>query len=340
MVDTMDNIDNLSFELDTHTPLSLLGSCPAYVQSPLDWVTSDKKNFWVKDETARMGLGSFKALGGVYGVAQLLSNIHNIDLSNITLPIEQAKDTTFVCASAGNHGLAVASGAKLFGARSRIYLSHNVPEDFAARLRHKNAEVVRVDGDYEFSVAEAIADAERTGAVHLADGSWHGYTEPPRLVMEGYTAMTVECANEFSKKGEWPTHVFLQAGVGGLAASVTYVIRKLWDIQPEIIIVEPTEAPCLKASIEAGKMISVEGAVSNMGRLDCKTPSLLAYEILSSLADRFVLVSDTQADQAVEYASKLGYSTTPSGVAGLAALLAESSDCPAPFVILSECGIS
>ena len=243
---------------------------------------------------------------------------------------------TFVCASAGNHGLAVAAGAKLFGASSRIHLAATVPEDFANRLREKNAEVVRSGEDYEASIQAAILDADTNGAVHLADGSWPGYIEPPRLVMEGYTVLAEELRHNFEMSNDWPSHVYLQAGVGGFAGAIAYMIRKNWSVQPKIIVVEPEAAPCLKHSVHRGKILTVDGPVSEMGRLDCKTPSLLAFDILSSAADEYVLISEDQAEDAVQAAKKLNYNTSPSGAAGLAAFLASSEPNPAPLIIITE----
>ncbi|MEX3007965.1 diaminopropionate ammonia-lyase [Hoeflea sp. TYP-13] len=325
--------------LDPRKPAALLEACPAYQPSPLDVVDLNGQRILVKDETARMGLGAFKALGGVYAVAQLISGAVGRNLSadefQSTAVRNAAKAMTFVCASAGNHGMAVAAGATLFGAKARIHLADTVPEDFARRLRAKGAEVVRSGASYEDSIAAAIKDAENTGAIHLADGSWPGYTEPPRLVMEGYTVLAEELRRTFEKTGNWPSHVYLQAGVGGLAAAIASMIRRNWAVQPEIIVVEPDAAPCLGESVRAGRMTTVEGPVSNMGRLDCKAPSMLAFDILRQTADHFVTVSDEAAADAVSVASDLGYHSTPSGVAGLAALLA---DVPRdrPLIIFSE----
>jgi diaminopropionate ammonia-lyase len=107
------------------------------------------------------------------------------------------------------------------------------PKPSWRRLSAKGAEVVRSGAVYEDSIAAAIADAEATGAIHLADGSWPGYTEPPRLVMEGYTVMAEETARDL-RSGEmaWPSHVYLQAGVGGMAAAVAAMIRSNWAVQP------------------------------------------------------------------------------------------------------------
>ena len=240
---------------------------------------------------------------------------------------------TFVCASAGNHGLSVAAGARLFGARARIHLSQTVPESFSERLRRKGAEVIRSGADYAESVAAAAVDAAASGAIHLPDGSWPGMTEGPRLVMEGYTVI----ANELSWQlnGERPTHVLLQAGVGGIAAAMAQAIRRDWPVQPEIVIVEPEAAPCLGASIAAGRLVAVEGPASSMGRLDCKEASLLAFEILRDADCRFVTVSDGQAEAAAAVMAAAGLPTTPSGAAGVAALKFVPADA-LPLVLLTE----
>ncbi len=324
---------------DPARPLAMLAACPAYAASPLVEAAWQKHPVWVKDETARMGLGAFKALGGVYAVARVVAELVG-DVAPEAMQTPEvaavAQDIVFVCASAGNHGMSVAAGARLFGARARIYLAETVPEGFAARLAAKGAEVVREGADYEESVGAAIADADRTGAIHIADGSWEGYTHLPRLIMEGYTVIAEECRDTFRARGRWPDRVYLQAGVGGLAAAMAERIRADWDVQPEIVVVEPEAAPCLKASVAAGRIVTVEGPVSEMGRLDCKTASLLAYEVLRECADRFVAVSEDEAAEAVAAARDMGFGTTPSGAAGLAALMGEVQGANAPMVILSE----
>lgn len=322
------------------SPAAMLALCPAYAETSLeDWVLRDR-NLLIKNETTRMGLGSFKALGGIYAVARLLENATGIALrqpDDLGRMRTAAQGQVFICASAGNHGLAVATGATLFGATARIVLSDTVPEGFADRLRARGAEVLRRGATYEDSIAAAIALAEESGATHLADGSWPGYTEAPGYVMQGYTVMAQEMQKRFAASGLWPSHVYLQAGVGGLAAAVAGEIRANWTIQPEIIVVEPDAAPCLARSHDVGRMVTVEGPVSSMGRLDCKTPSLLAFDILKDAADRYVTVTDAEAEAAADLLTGEGLATTPSGAAGLAALLAEPADPDArPLVIISE----
>lgn len=323
-------------------PLKLLAQCPVYQATPLtenhqiaDQINVDK--VYIKDESRRMRLGSFKALGGAFAVAQMISDAaKSSDFASEVIKSTAAR-MTFATASAGNHGLSVAAGARIFGARAVIFLSSTVPEGFADRIRALDAQVVRVEGSYEDSVAEAIRQASSNGWFLLADGSWEGYTERPALVMEGYTVLAEECRTEFAQTGSWPTHVFLQAGVGGLAAAVAAHIRDYWEQQPTIIVVEPDAAPCLMESAKHQSLTHITGPLSNMGRLDCKDASLIAFNSLIKDADLFVTLTDGEALAATEYLSGLGIKTTPSGGAPVATLqgmdLAPHSRC---LVLITE----
>lgn len=326
------------YTLNPDLPAAMLKACPAYARSPLTKHDLNGQPYWVKDETGRMGLGAFKAVGGVYAVAQLILQAIGSDDPNALMTEAGrtiAADMEFICASAGNHGMAVARGAQIFGAKSRVHLSATVPEQFAGRLQAVGATVVRSGDDYEESVELAIAEADARGGIHLADGAWEGYIEPPRLVMEGYTIIAEEMRQEFEKSGDWPSHVFLQAGVGGLAGAVALMIRERWAVQPKIIVAEPTAAPCIKESVAAGKLVTAKGPVSDMGRLDCKNASLIAFEILRHAADDFQLVSEEEGAAAVLLAAQMGYNSTASGCAGLS-VAARYGAMDNPLVILSE----
>lgn len=267
-----------------------------------------------------MGLGSFKALGGAYAVA-CLKEQKGPDA-----------DLLVVCASAGNHGLSVAAGARHFGGQAVIVLSESVPSDFENRLLAQKAEVIRSGATYEESMEAAERLARDRGGVLLADSSWEGYREIPWLVMEGYTVISHELAAQFGDLGEWPDEVFLQAGVGGLAGALTAHIRRTWDAQPRIWVVEPQSAACLKASMELGRPARVEGPSSSMGRLDCKEASHLAFEILSEGADRFVTVTDQEAEEVAH-----SFGSTSSAAAGLAgALEAQLSSKARVLCLLTE----
>lgn len=296
--------------VDAKAPLALLQRCPHSGQTPLlraDDIAAHTSVAAVhlKDERSRMGLGSFKALGAAYVIAR-------------DAEAGMARGQTYLTASAGNHGLSLAAGAAAFGAHAVIYIADTVPESFAERLRSMGARVVRSGADYEASMAAAMTAAARDGAKLLSDSSWAGYVDRPFRVMEGYLALMAEV---FDQIDEPPTHLFLQAGVGGLAGAAAAAARVAWDDQTRIIVVEPEAAPALIASIEAGKPVETTGPVSAMGRLDCKVPSLIALKGLARDADDFVTLTEEEGDNGAEQAGGFGYKTTPSGAAGLSALL-------------------
>lgn len=335
-----------AFNPNIEDPKTLLKACPVYKPSPIQLINhSVNIRVFVKDETGRMNMGSFKALGGVYAVAKLIEQLWEKSAGQKLFPddyqtpsvLKFASNITFVCASAGNHGLAVAAGARIFGANARIHLSSEVPNSFIERLRSEKADIVSSGTTYEESVKAATADADSTEAILLADGSWPGYIKPPSLVMEGYTVIAEELRESFEIHNNWPTHVFLQAGVGGLAGAITFMIRKNWKIQPIIIIVEPDAAPCLLESAKAGRPVQVSGPASSMGRLDCKEPSIIAYEILMKSDVEYITISDEEAAVAVDELAADGFTTTPSGAAGYAGLNKFNLPLDAnPLIIISE----
>ena len=159
---------------------------------------------WLKDERGRMGLGSFKALGAAYVIA--------CDAGDAADPGTALEGVTYVTASAGNHGMSVAAGARVFGARAVVYIAETVPESFADRLCGKGAEVVREGAVYEDGMAAAAEAARDKGWRLLSDSSWPGYMAPPHRLMEGYLVLMDEAAEAMP---DAPTHILLQAGVGG-----------------------------------------------------------------------------------------------------------------------------
>ena len=292
----------------------LLGLCPARDTTPLTDATDLARQagvaaIWVKDERTRMNLGSFKALGAAYVIARQAADI-SPKPDQTTL-----KGRTYVTASAGNHGLSVAAGARVFGADAVVYIAETVPEGFAERLRAQGARVVREGADYAASMAAASGAATANGWTLLSDSSWPGYTELPLTLMEGYLQMAAEAADQCP---DTPTHIMLQAGVGGLAGAVAAYARHVWGNEPVITVVEPDAAPALQASITAGRAVTAPGPDSIMGRLDCKEPSLIALNGLARDADHFATLSDAEVAAMLPVMADAGLATTASGGAGLA----------------------
>lgn len=297
--------------IDADRPTALLTRCPAASVTPLEVApmlarAAGVGAVHVKDERNRMGLGSFKALGAAYVIARDAEAGH-------------ATGRTYVTASAGNHGLSVAAGAQAFGARAVVFLAETVPESFADRLRGFGAEVTRHGAIYEEAMAGAAQAATDRGWALLSDSSWPGYFDRPRTLMEGYLVLMREAVDQMPVP---PTHIFLQAGVGGLAAACAAHARQSWGSTPRIVIVEPEAAPAVFRSVEAGRPQVTEGPESAMGRLDCKEPSLIALNGLARDADDFLLITEDEGAAGSAACAEAGFPTTPSGGAGLAGLLA------------------
>lgn len=312
-------------------PLSLLARCPVAGVTPLVDAPELAEQAGVgavhiKDERGRMGLGSFKALGAAYVIAR-------------DAETGDARDRTYVTASAGNHGMSVAAGARAFSAKAVVYIAETVPDAFAARLAAEGADVRREGAIYEDSMAAAARAAEENGWALLSDSSWKGYVERPHTLMEGYLVLMEEAVRQMP---EAPTHILLQAGVGGLAAAAAAYAREAWGDAPRIVVVEPEAAPAICASIEAGAPVVTEGPSSAMGRLDCKEASLVALKGLAQDANDFMTITEEEGARGAAAAEAAGLASTPSGAAGLAGLLAADrksiglTDTSRVLLILSE----
>ena len=298
---------------------ALLKQCPAAGETPLVETSglAPVEALWVKDERGRMNLGSFKALGAAYVIA-----CDAVDAAGESPGATALTGRTYTTASAGNHGMSVAAGARVFGANAVIYIADTVPESFAQRLQDHGAQVVREGVDYAASMAAAHAAAETNGWTLLSDSSWEGYTDIPLLLMEGYLQMADEAINQCPSV---PTHVFLQAGVGGLAGAVAALVRKRWGSSPVIVVVEPEAAPALMNSVSEGRAVFANGPDSIMGRLDCKEPSLIALNGLARDADFFLTISDSDVVGCLPAIARAGIATTASGGAGIAAAMSEEA---------------
>jgi diaminopropionate ammonia-lyase len=207
---------------------------------------------------------------------------------------EMAKAMTFACATDGNHGRSVAQGAELVGARSVISVHAGVSDERIAAIARFGAQMIRVAGTYDDSVREAARVAEQRGWTILSDTSWPGYERIPGLVMQGYTAIVREALRELDAP---PTHVFVQAGVGGVAAAVAaHFAVVLGERRPVFVVVEPARAACLYESAKARRPVRIEhGEPTVMAMLECYEPSLVAWRILTRAADAFMTVDEGEA---------------------------------------------
>jgi diaminopropionate ammonia-lyase len=294
-----------------------------------------------KDESTRFGLGSFKALGGAYAVyCYLVRQLEKADIAappsvSALMTGEHApalSKLTVACATDGNHGRSVAWGAKMFGCNCVIFIHANVGHAREAAIAAYGARVVRVDGNYDDSVARAAEEAHSHGWQVISDTSYPGYAQVPREVMSGYTVMVEEILAALSD-GRPPSHVFVQGGVGGLAAAVcAHFWWRFGCERPRFIIVEPENAACLHASALAGKPVHIDGDLDTvMAGLSCGEPSMIAWPLLDAGTDFFMVLDDQAALGCMRRLAAGEGGDAPvvageSAVAGVAAMLAIRND--------------
>ena len=237
----------------------------------------------LKDESNRFGLNAFKILGVLYTFHRIMES----HASNET-PI-------VVCASAGNHGRAVAWAAREFGFAARVYLPVGTAPARVDAIAGEGADVVVTDVGYEGSIQRVVRDAKREGWLIISDTSWQGYDEIPRWIMAGYTWMMVEAQAQWSPS-PGPDVVIVQGGVGGLVcAGASWFAQRLGTSRPFFIAAEPTVAPCLLESARSGRPTVVTEHDTMMACLKCAEISPIIWPVLADAVDAVVTIDDERA---------------------------------------------
>ena len=273
----------------------------------------------VKDETSRFGLPAFKSVGVEFAVDALG---RRGELTGVS---------TLVCASAGNHGRAVARAARTAGLAATIFLDAGVVPARVAAIASEGATVVRVAGSYDDAVREAAAHAAATGGLVVSDTSWPGYERIPFDIMLGYTRLMDEAESDWGS--EPPDLLVIQAGVGGLLAAVaSWSAWHFGEARPRLVAVEPALAACVQASARAGRPDAVAGPLTTvMAGLRCGEVSPLAFTAIAPLVDVYLAVDDDWTRASMRRLARPVGSDPPlavgaSGAAGVAALLALHED--------------
>lgn len=259
---------------------------------------------YVKNEACRLHMNSFKVMGGSYAVYRLVKRLlgrEDEDISFEYLTSEECHEklgnAVFCSATDGNHGRGLAWACQKLNLPCKIYVHSETSQPRIDAIKKFGAEVTVVDGNYDDAVRQAASDAQANGWYVVSDTSWPGYEEIPTWIMQGYTSILLEAQEQFAGMGiVKPSHVFVQAGVGALAASVVGFYSALFPNDPPIfVVVEPDKAACVYESIAAGdgKCHSVKGDLATiMAGLACGDPSPIAFDILRDNADIFIQVPD------------------------------------------------
>lgn len=280
-------------------------SLPKYAPTPLVKLSRlasrlGIKELLIKDESHRFDLNAFKVLGASYAIAKYLGEITGLKDDELTyskLIAEKSsyQHVVFVTATDGNHGRAVAWSAQLFGCNSVVYMPKGSSQIRLEAIRKYGAEASITTMNFDDSVIHANKKAQDEGWILLQDTSWEGYEKVPLNIMQGYSTLITEYLNQ--EKEIWPTHVFVQAGVGSLAAAIlAHLCNLSGRPTPKFIVVEPRGAPCLFESKRRNKLFRVKGDLPTiMAGLACGEPSHIGWEILKTAASAFLMCSDDVA---------------------------------------------
>lgn len=332
----------------THAFHTLL---PGYTPSPLVEIPSLARDLGVgrvlvKDESSRLGLPAFKALGASWAMHQILTGAGTgtgrpapgtskapagpggpAGLAALRGLAAARPGLVFVTATDGNHGRAVARMARLVGALARIFLPSVATSEVMAAIAAEGADVTREAGTYDDTVAAAARWAmARPGAVLVQDTAWPGYEQIPAWVVAGYSTLFGEIDDQLRQAGAGPAGlVAIPVGVGSLAHAAVTHYRGREDVQPAararptaLLAVEPDTAACALASLRAGQPVPVPTADTIMAGLNCGTLSSIAWPYLAAGLDAAVAVTDGMARRAMRDLAAGGISSGPSGAASLA----------------------
>jgi diaminopropionate ammonia-lyase len=291
---------------------------------------------WVKDESVRSPLSSFKALGAPIALIRLILRLmpeKGFDPKGLIKGQykEHLRHFTVISATDGNHGRALAAAALSVRCGCVIVLHANVSLERETAIAAYGARIVRVEGNYDESVSHTARLAEDNGWSVVSDTSYDGYEDVPRDVMQGYGTIAEEVIEQTSNHTDAScpfTHVFMQGGVGGMAAGIaSYLWEYYQEDRPILVMVEPHQADCLFQSAVQGHAAKATGTVDSvMAGLACGETSPLAWRFLQPGIDFFMTISDEDAVFAMRLLAKGSPQDVPlvageSGVAGLAGLM-------------------
>ncbi|MET7482273.1 diaminopropionate ammonia-lyase [Streptomyces sp. NPDC005538] len=266
---------------------------------------------FVKDESSRLGLPAFKALGASWAIHRILER-RTADDDPMLL----------ITATDGNHGRAVARMARLFGQRAQVFVPRGVHPAAVTAIEHEGADVVLVPGSYDEAVRRAAGAARRgSDSVLVQDTAWTGYERIPGWIVEGYSTLFAEIDEQLGAlDAVAPGLVVVPAGVGSLAQAAVahYRGRRIGSAPAALMSVEPDTAACVLASLGRREPVNVPTGTTTMAGLNCGTVSSLAWPYLREGLDAAVAVTDADSASAARDLAAAGVSSGPCGAASLA----------------------
>jgi diaminopropionate ammonia-lyase len=287
-------------------------SLPGYSSTPLVKLSAlaeylGVEDISIKDESKRFGLNAFKVLGASYAMARAIKfelklDVKEFTFKEIVLHSSKISQLTFVTATDGNHGRAVAWAASKFGCKAVIFMPKGSSEARLQAIQLLGAKASILDGNFDEAVIFAEKTAKENNWVLIQDTSWLEYKDIPMYVMQGYFTLLTEVMSQTKDTGF--THVFVQAGVGSFAAAMlAFLCTVFKKPEPVFVLVEASGAPCYYKSMKIGdgNPHIVHGDLKTiMAGLSCGKPSQIGWEILKAGADAFVACSDEIAKKGMQ----------------------------------------
>ncbi|KAK0392793.1 hypothetical protein NLU13_2288 [Sarocladium strictum] len=277
---------------------------------------------YLKDESSRLSLPSFKILGASWGVFRAISREHGIPLDaglQDAREAVQGRGVTLFAATDGNHGRAVARMGSLLGVAVEIHVPCCMHKDTIDFIESEGATVVKSAGGYEAAIQSALQRSrEQPGGILIQDTAFEGYEDIPGWIVEGYSTMLRELDDQIGSR-----HVDLvitPVGVGSFAQAVVSHFKSASHPTASILTVEPDTAACLWKSLRNEQPVLVETTPTNMAGMDCGAVSSIAWPLLKYGVDASLTVSDHEAHEAVQRLVSLGVEAGPCGASPLAAL--------------------
>ena len=282
-------------------------SFPQYSSTPLQPLPNLAKalgvgGIYVKDESYRFGLNSFKALGSTFALASFIAQqvkrpVWELDYKTLTSK-EVKKDLgdfTFFATTDGNHGRAVAWSATQIGQKSVIYMPKGSPKVKLENIRREGAEAHITEVNYDDTIRFTATLAEKTPkGVIVQDTAWQGYEDIPGWIMQGYAVMALEACEQLADLKVKPTHMLIQAGVGAFAGSAQGLVANMYGSEcPVTFVVEPTVADCHYRSVIKKEIVNVGGDMDTiMAGLACGEPNIISWDILKNFSSYFIAMED------------------------------------------------
>ncbi|MCB1529545.1 MAG: pyridoxal-phosphate dependent enzyme [Rhodospirillales bacterium] len=276
-------------------------------RTPLQEISNDEKNYQIFIKREDLGpINAYKWRGAYNAVL-----IHH----------EQTGCQTVVAASAGNHAQGVALAARELGLTSKIFMPESTPmmkQKSVKRHGGDTTEIILIGDTYNEAgkAAKAYCEKHKYTYIHPFD--------------DLYTiAGQATIADEIMLSGKGPfDYAFVQIGGGGMAAAVSSWL-KIHNPDIKIIGVEGVDQACMKASIEAGKPVTLENVDTFCDGTAVTRPGDLTFDICRKYIDAYITVTNEEVSAAIARmweASRV--IPEPAGAMGLAGVIQFAENNP------------